>query len=100
MMIMLSQGFELLKFYDDLPHLIKCLQHFSLCEADAQKLLSEHISLKLKLSSVPLSQAGHWLAMIQEPISDMPSTYLRYFQYVHIGAEVTKKIILKNEYAI
>lgn len=88
MVLLLSQGFELLKFYDDIPYLINCLQHYKLCEADVQKLVSEHLTLKLKLPTIPLSQVGHWLTVLQEPISDMPSTYLKYFQYVHIGAEV------------
>ena len=87
--ILLSQGFELLKFYDDLPYLVNCLQFYKLCEGDTQKLLTDHLTLKLELPNIPVSKVGSRLAMLQESISDMPSTYLKYFQYVHRGSAVS-----------
>jgi hypothetical protein len=88
MVLLLSQGFELLKFYEDLPYLINCLQHFKLCESDIQKLMADHLTLKLELTIIPLSQVGDWLTKLQAPIADMPSTYLKYFQYIHQASEV------------
>lgn len=84
----IEEGFELLQFHDDLPHLVDCLLHYNICVESVQELQSYHQLLRKDLEEISLSKVGDWLAILRGLIPGMPSSYMKYFHAVYVGNEV------------